>query len=612
MSFATQTIRYGWVALVGVVITGTTIYVSNNQRHQVEQIDIIEPVLGTTERCLGTQITTNPTYSVAPPIFVRSWLKDEAVSSANSTATNFASIFSQGYGIFKVEYATYWPDAMEHTVCYTTKLVFPRSHAGLYFDAPIEFNYASAWTVEDGYVWTNVVNPHLFVWNGSSWEACFSYVIPIVVTDSFESVTNTISWYTDRAMMVELDAKIKELVPYYVDTGTVYDGTTNIVMLTVTGLWASLEIGDRTNKFTSVPAWTNTVTNYPVCYTQDTSTLVFNHYDTEDITTNGVRYYTHRRVYTTSTPTTVQSYTSSVPQEINSAFDHYSEEYLYYESIAPTFVYRIYYSRMIYLYTNLTFSDSQVVTITNVATYGDYPWQIYTEDLEERYKCLQSCKMNTPSTRFTGHRFHCRAKVINGYGHYPVETNWQHIWAVADAITGCESNMQMMINAAAADENYTTNVWNSFWGGYICERYNQTAFAGPMVKGSRVGWDYLYEAGRSYGAAEMWIDHLKVDNPVLPALSGTFYLYVNPSEWSEETCSPWTTGVWTKVASSSYSSNSTIASSFFYDTSLPPWHSEDLDPWPPGKYGNSYYKGYSAVLYPLYEWDFNYCKNKYW
>ncbi len=153
--------------------------------------------------------------------------------------------------------------------------------------------------------------------------------------------------------------------------------------------------------------------------------------------------------------------------------------------------------------------------------------------------------------------------------------------AVADAITGCESNMQMMINAAAADENYTTNVWNSFWGGYICERYNQTAFAGPMVKGSRVGWDYLYEAGRSYGAAEMWIDHLKVDNPVLPALSGTFYLYVNPSEWSEETCSPWTTGVWTKVASSSYSSNSTIASSFFYDTSLPPWHSEDLDPWPP-------------------------------
>jgi hypothetical protein len=68
------------------------------------------------------------------------------------------------------------------------------------------------------------------------------------------SVTNTIDWRMDRAMMVDLDAKIFALIPYYADPDTVYDGTTNISMLTVTGLFASLQIGDHTNQFTAIPA----------------------------------------------------------------------------------------------------------------------------------------------------------------------------------------------------------------------------------------------------------------------------------------------------------------------------------------------------------------------
>jgi len=100
------------------------------------------------------------------------------------------------------------------------------------------------------------------------------------------SMTNTIGWHTDRAMMISLDTTIKDIVPYYCDTNTVYDGTTNIAMLTVTGLWASLGIGDGTNKFTRTP-------------------------------------------------------------EIG----------------------------------------------TNAATYGDYPWQIYVEDLQERYKVLEALKI---------------------------------------------------------------------------------------------------------------------------------------------------------------------------------------------------------------------------
>jgi hypothetical protein len=75
--------------------------------------------------------------------------------------------------------------------------------------------------------------------------------------------TNAVGYRTDRAKAVARDATIKALIPYYCDTNTVYDGTTNIVMLTVVGLWASLQIGDKTNRFTREPEWigTNGVTN---------------------------------------------------------------------------------------------------------------------------------------------------------------------------------------------------------------------------------------------------------------------------------------------------------------------------------------------------------------
>jgi hypothetical protein len=71
-------------------------------------------------------------------------------------------------------------------------------------------------------------------------------------------------------------------------------------MLTVTGLWASLQIGDKTNLFTRVPEW---------------------------VGTNGV---------------------------------------------------------------------------TNAATYGDYPWQIYAEDLQERYKVLNALRYTSAAVSTKG------------------------------------------------------------------------------------------------------------------------------------------------------------------------------------------------------------------
>lgn len=167
MAWSFTDLKYGWKIATGITLAAVTIYVAGNTRERVNQEDIIELVLGTTERCLATQYSTNPvSYYVAPPSFVRSWYSNsyETTNVPGDLVTN----------------------------------------------------------------WTAVCHTNVF--------------------------TNAIGWRTDRAMMAELDEKIKALVPYYCDLDTVYEGSTNIVMLTVTGLWASLGIGDGVSQFTRVPS----------------------------------------------------------------------------------------------------------------------------------------------------------------------------------------------------------------------------------------------------------------------------------------------------------------------------------------------------------------------
>jgi len=62
--------------------------------------------------------------------------------------------------------------------------------------------------------------------------------------------TNTTGFYLDQSLMGTMATKIKSLVPYYANPDTVYDGTTNISMYTVPGLFAELDIGDHANQFT--------------------------------------------------------------------------------------------------------------------------------------------------------------------------------------------------------------------------------------------------------------------------------------------------------------------------------------------------------------------------
>jgi len=160
MSIATQSLKYGWVALATLTIGTATIFVAPSVLRRITLKDRIEVTLAVVERCLATQTGTNaagePVYAVDPPSIVRTW-----------TDTNGS----------------------------------------------------------------NVV------------------------------VTNAIAWRDDLSMKVELDAKIKALCPYYADTNSVYDGTTNIIMHTFTGLLTSLDLGDHTN-FTAIPAIGTNIATY--------------------------------------------------------------------------------------------------------------------------------------------------------------------------------------------------------------------------------------------------------------------------------------------------------------------------------------------------------------
>jgi hypothetical protein len=286
MAFSTQVIKYGWVALASLgVITGTTIYVANNQRHQVKPEDIIEIAVGTHERCLATQYSTNPVlYHVSPPTFERIW-------------------------------------------------------------------YSNVYTSNGVTVYTNIV-------------------------------TNTIGWHINKTMMVSLDSTIKSLVPYYCDPNTVYDGTTNIVMLTVTGLWASLEIGDKTNKFAREPAWTNPVS------------------------TNWIVNYTSYWPSTNGTAINI-NYTSDYRQVVN-----------YAQSWTATGG---------HVWVTSSNWASQVVKITNAATYGDYPWQIYKEDLEERYKVLNALNKMYLSNNIVVSNYSFSASVAwSNHSHYAYFQNSPH------------------------------------------------------------------------------------------------------------------------------------------------------------------------------------------
>ena len=87
MDWNFQQLKYGWYALAGVAVTGATIFVALNTRQQIEQVDIIELVLGLQERCLATQYATNPLYYVSPLTYVATYKDTNYTYPGKAVAT---------------------------------------------------------------------------------------------------------------------------------------------------------------------------------------------------------------------------------------------------------------------------------------------------------------------------------------------------------------------------------------------------------------------------------------------------------------------------------------------------------------------------------------------
>lgn len=376
MSFEFQPIKYGWTALAAIAITGATIFVANNARRVVRQVDPIEVLLALHERCLAT---SNSTYDrVAPLEIVRDWVTNCIVTNGTTNLAFYTNRYTNAFG-FYVE-----PNVGYH-------------------------NYGS--------------------------------------------------WYESHSHWGDVVGKVIELIPRFVNTN--YDYRTNLpVMLTVTGLFAELGIGDGTNQFTIRPATTNIQTNYVVAYTQDVSYWGY----TEAQPGGGQYHVTAGDYYVLRTnyafteymSNIVHVYTSATPQTVNFAFAHntvpYTNSlprvyaaaetnvfgvtvpsgtyYVVYDTYAadPRQAYYFYYRGKAYYnypmigaeplpydpyeahypanfqYTNIAFSQAKILTMTNSALYGT-PDYVSMTFLEELYRVLHALRVTAGKTpELTGYR----------------------------------------------------------------------------------------------------------------------------------------------------------------------------------------------------------------
>lgn len=268
------------------------------------------------------------------------------------------------------------------------------------------------------------------------------------------------TYYDSHTHWGDVVGKVMELIPRFVNTN--YDYTTNLpVMLTVTGLFAELGIGNGTNQFTIRPATTNIQTNYVVAYTQDVSFWGYTeaqpgggqyHVTAGDYYVLRTNYafteYVSNivHVYTSTTPQIVNfavahdtvPYTNSLPQVYAVAetnvfgvtvpsgtyyvvYDTYAADpraayrfdgqgykyFLNYSMIgAEPLLYDLYGAHYLanFQYTNIAFSQAKVMTLTNSALYGTPDYSSMTF-LEELYRVLHALRVTAGKTPGLAYRY---------------------------------------------------------------------------------------------------------------------------------------------------------------------------------------------------------------
>lgn len=390
-------------------------------------------------------------------------------------------------------------------------------------------------------------------------------------------VTNTIGWQIDRAMMVSLDATIKLLVTNYVNTNV--PGAT----LTVTGLWATLGIGDKTNKFTSTPCWTNPVqTNYLICYTSYWPT-------------NGANF-----------PTT-NNYTSTVNQIIN---------------------YGTNWDGTNVGWGTISNWPSEIVRTTNAATYGDYPWQIYVGDLEERYKVLYSLKYisNSPACMVTNDVVYVWYERPSATGLSPTWSNSAGLYgggfaglgevspsAWADIMTYVETDFeQQYAGGLTAPDNYVTATYLDpptyvppfyvWWQNCLADARSALYYIGPFsttdvhsvtVEARSVAYGEWGSQG-AIGTQNEWVIIIDVTNSLAVWHVSGSYGSLDFPEWftNDPSATP----------------NIEVSKGNTTEAKYSAWYGTNE----PSRWVINYLNIYGLTNSFGTNWCFSYCTNKYW
>jgi hypothetical protein len=439
---AWQKLAYGTLAAAGIALTGATIYQAGSNRRQVHPVDIIELMEGVAERQaallsvpLTDRVTTNwMTAWAADPSGltypVRSGSNVTYVPYVTPAGSNAYVLTNRNVGLaiyqsVNVTTGRYiwgqWTNltavgfggALDGAYTLRTNWIGTTSRLYLYaqvadphyvlLDAgpgqavPLRLceydpewswpnpntNFPAEYTEYDDWAYTTLFetapgSTPRAGWLAGPWDAGTGTFAGVGSVDTnalrdaaavvTQRVRNALAWALPRATVAALDTAILALVPQYVDdsrtnsAGTFDDwfagpaAPTGFPMMTVTGIFARLGIGDRTNQFTRSPAltfpaltnwvyefesWAPGTTAVAVCYTADVATAV-----------------TYAASWTATSGHVWAVYTNPAPLAIPA--------------------------------TNMP------------ATYGDLPWQIYTNDLVERYRVLAALRMTPAAIVSTG------------------------------------------------------------------------------------------------------------------------------------------------------------------------------------------------------------------
>jgi len=383
MSFEFQPIKYGWTALAAIAITGATIFVVNNQRQTVHQVDTIEIMLALHERCLAT---SNSAYDrVAPLEIARDWVTNCIVTNGTTNLAFYTNSVTNAFG-FVME-----PNVARHSYgsWYESHIHWGDVVAKVHELIPryVSTNYDYRTNVPVQFLTVTGLFAELGIGDGTN-----QFTIRPATTNI---QTNYVVAYTQDVSFWGYDEALPGGGQHYVSGGDYYVLRTNYaftefpsnkvyVYTSSAPQTVNFSFTHDTVPFTNMQARayaSNDTSIYGVTVPSGSFYIV---YDTYSADPRVAYYMSHGEI--------MQHYTYPWPNGVPLSYDIWYG--WYYGAAYPAN----------YQYTNIVFSEPKVMTVTNSAWYGT-PKYASKAFLEELYRVLHALRVTAGKTpELTGHR----------------------------------------------------------------------------------------------------------------------------------------------------------------------------------------------------------------